>query len=208
MKINSISKQNFTSTPLYKAQLEEYSIDTRETSPVDVFITKLDETDEKRINDNWHYWRDLNFYVDIMNMIDAGELKTSPNSPDSTHFYAVEVPDLSGNLEIRGISIATENNDQKEIYLNFIETFNKAYFVDIISGIGDCLLYPIINMAQRKKVDKIDLASSFEAEPFYFKNGFDKKNIAGDFEMKNNKFKEIQKMLQKKHFIEKLNMDK
>ncbi|MCR4880662.1 MAG: hypothetical protein K6A44_01735 [bacterium] len=200
--LHGISAPNFSSTALYKAKIRQHLHDCGETTPVDVYITKLDSFDIERLKREEKDWEDTKYGSSLIDALSYAY--PTAETEDKSTFYAVEVPFPNGVKQIRAIAEVTDKKKENQTHLDLIQVNNLECMPNVIKGAGSCLLYAIINHAKQNNSD-FNLCSISSSMGFYRHNGL-KPIRKGDseFRLEQKNYDKRLKSLEKKYSIEKI----
>lgn len=206
MKINflrNLPVLNFGSKKLYTAKISLQKINSEERVPVDVYISRLEKKDLKKLEKELPLWEKTEFGDNVIHWLRYYDFSKSRSYRLPEHYYALEVPLPNGRKQIRALAQVTDNLDERETNLNFIQTNNIRSYNNIIHGAGSCLLYAAIAEAQKANAKKFSLSSSKEARGFYRRNGLVSQGY-GNYGVSSRKFAPVLEKIREKYQIKKV----
>lgn len=205
MKINFVQNNvKFGSIPLYRATIRQRLFDCKEDTPADVFISKLEHSDIPKLKKDEKEWMDTRYGELLMEAMESINPDVIRFLENFSTIYAVEVPLSYGQKQIRAMAeVMNEGNIKK---LERIQVNNVACMPSYLKGAGSCLLYAIINDAQKEKRSEFYLYSNSAAMGFYKKNGLKQPNKNDSkFVLPQKMFDKRLSKLEKKYSIQKIN---
>ena len=197
--LHGITMPNFGSTELYKARIKQRFHDCEGAAPVDVFITRLDDSDIPRLKREEQDWLDTKFGCNIIDALTVSDPEVDELLGEKNIFYAIEMPLKNGQKQIRALAQLSKYKGQKKLNLEYMQVNNNSNMPDVIQGAGSCLLYAAINLAKKCEIEKFNLHSIPSAKGFYKHNGLRK--IGNGFYLTKNLYDKVLGTLEKRYSI-------
>ena len=205
MKIDFLKNNftNFGSTPLYKARIQKHWHECEETSPCDVYITKLDKYDLIALKRDEADWEDTSYAKSIIEALDSYTPEEEELTGTKTAFFAVETPNSYGERQIRALAMATNTLKDNQVELNWITANNGPNMPYVIKGAGACLLYAVLKFAKKCNADSFYVYSNDSALKFYKRYGLNREEAEyNEFTLPKRLLKRKTDLMQKKYSIE------
>lgn len=172
MKVFNINSYlPFGSTLLYKAKIRQHLHDCPETTPCDVYITRLDKSDLSRLKRDEKDWEDTKYGPIIIDSLDNQRPEEDLRADMAKTFYAIETPNPFGERQIRALAQTTNYIKEKKLELDWLQTNNRLSMPNYLEGAGSCLMFVILKNAKKCNANMFSVYSNNKALDFYKKFG-------------------------------------